>query len=90
MKNDQRRFETSLKMPSKVGIIAFTILGVVAFLLCFLGLAFTAPKPVATWKILVGGIGGAIFLGVVMVATLRFGRYLLMKRLGDNSNITIQ
>ncbi|MEJ2234671.1 MAG: hypothetical protein P8X67_12165 [Syntrophobacterales bacterium] len=90
MKIDKRALETSLGMTSKAGIIAFTIVGVGLFLLTFLGLAFTLPKPMATWKILVGASGGAIFVGVVIVATLRFGRYLLTKLFGENANTTIQ
>ncbi|MEJ2364069.1 MAG: hypothetical protein P8075_07835 [Deltaproteobacteria bacterium] len=90
MRINQRVREASLKMTSKAGIIAFTVFGVAGFLLTFLGLAFTSLKPMATWKILVGGVGGTIFVGVVIVAALRFGRYLITKLFKENANTTIQ
>jgi len=90
MKNDERRFETSLKMTSKVGIIACTIVGAALYLLGYLSLAFTSPKPMATWEFLVGGIGGAILVGVVIAASLRFGRYLLTKLFMENANSKIR
>ena len=77
-------------MTSKAGVIAFAILGVVAFLLTFLGMAFTTPKAMATRKILFGGIGGAIFVWVLIVVLLSFVRYLLMKLVGKNTNRAIQ
>jgi uncharacterized membrane protein len=90
MKINQRALETSLKMTSKAGIIAFTVFGVVSFLLVFLGMTFTALKPMATWKTMVWGIGGAICVGVVIVAALSFCRYLLTKLFGENANTTVQ
>ena len=90
MKINQRALETSLKITSKTGITAFTIFGIVGFLLVFLGISFTAPKPMATWKTMVWGIGGAICVGVVIVTILRFCRYLLTKLFGENANTTVQ
>ncbi len=90
MKIKKGALETSLKMTGKAGIIAFTILGVVAFLLTFLGMVFTNPRVMADWKILVGAIGGTIFVGVVIAAVLFVGRHILMKLVGENTDTTNQ
>ena len=90
MKIDQRALETSLKTTSKAYIMAFTIFGVVVYLLVYLGAVFTAPKEIATWKILIGAIAGAIFVSVVIVAVLILGRHLLMKLVDENTDTTIQ
>ena len=78
-KNDHRRLEISSKMTGNVGIVVFTLLGIVIYLLAFSGIAFTTPKPMAFWKLLVGGIGGALFIGVITVAVLRFFRFFLLR-----------
>lgn len=77
-KNDHRRHEMSLKMTSNVGITLFTLIGIALYLLTFLSLAFTTPKPMAFWKLLVGSIGGSLFVGAVVVVVLRIFRFLLM------------
>ena len=78
-KNDQRRLEISSKMTSNLGIVIFTLIGIVVYLLTFLGIAFTTPKPMGFWKLLVGGIGSALFIGAITVAVLRFFRYFLSR-----------
>ncbi len=87
MKVDQRRLETGLKMTSKAGIITFTIFGVFGFLITFLVIALATPDAMATWKVVVGSIGGAIFIGLLIVVVLRFSRYLLNKLAGSNMDI---
>ena len=77
-------------MTSKAYIVAFTIFGVVVYLIVYLGAVFTAPKEIATSKILVGAIAGAIFVGVVIVAVLFLGRLLLMNLVDENSDTTVQ
>ena len=76
-KNNDRRLEMRLKMTSNVGIIVFTLIGIALFLLTFLAASFTSPRPVAFSKILVGSIGGALFVGGVIIAILLFFRFLL-------------
>ena len=78
MKINQRALETSLKMTSKAGIIAFTTFGVVVFLLVFLGMVFTTPKTIPAWKIVFGAV------------VLYFGRYLLIKLVEKNTDTTIR
>jgi membrane protein implicated in regulation of membrane protease activity len=87
--NDRRRLETSLKMVSTVGIIVFTIIGVTIYLLTFLGIAFTTPNAMSTWKFLVDGIGGAIIVGVFIIAILRLFRRVLMKQVQKNKPINL-
>ena len=79
-KNDQRKLEMRLKMTSNVGITVFSLIGIVLYLLTFLGLAFTTPKPMVLWKLLVGGIGGALFVGAVVAGVLRLFRFLLTNK----------
>jgi hypothetical protein len=43
-----------------------------------------------TWKILLGAIGGAIFVGVFIAAVLIFVRHLLMKLVGQNTDTAFQ
>ena len=80
MKNKHLKLKMNLKMTSNVGIIVFTLIGIAIYLLTFLGVAFTAPKLMAFWKIVVYGVGGALFVGMFIVAVLRFFRYFLMKQ----------
>ncbi len=86
MKINQRAIKTSLKMTSKAGIFAFTIFGVVVYLLAFFGTALTTTEAMATWKILVGSIGGAIFIAVLIMSVLRFSRYIIMKLSESSTN----
>ena len=88
MKINQRRFKTGLKMTSKSGIITFTILGVVVYLLTYLGIAFATTEGMATRKILIGSISGAIISGMLIIAVLRFSRYVIIKL--SDSNMDIQ
>ena len=88
MKINQRGLKTGLKMTSKPGITAFTIFGVVIYLLTFLGITFTTTEVMTTPKILVGSIGGAIFNGILIIAVLRVSRYFLIKL--SDSNMDIQ
>ena len=87
MKIDQSRLETGLKITSKGGIVAFTIIGVFCYLIIFLGIALGKQYSIGTWKIAVGSIGGAIFIGLFIVVVLRFSRYLLIKLASSNFNI---
>jgi len=87
MRIDQRRLETGLKMSSKGFIIAFTILGVFGYLITFLVITLATPDAIGTWKIAVGSIGGAVFIGLLIVVVLRFSRYLLIKLAGLNMDI---
>ena len=89
MKIRKRRLETDLKMTSKAGILAFTIFGVAIYLLTFLGIALTTTEAMATWKILVGSIGGAVFSGILIIFGLRVGRYLIMKLSNSIADIAI-
>jgi hypothetical protein len=71
MKMDERRSRTSPKMTSSVGIDAFTLgLGILWFLVSVFGIALTLQKPMATWKLLLGGIVGTLFAGGGMFASL--------------------
>ena len=87
MQIDQRRLETGLKMTSKAGIIAFTLFGVLGFLIIFLVIALATPDAMATWNVVVGSVGGVIFVGLLIVVVLRFSRYLLIKLAGSNMDI---
>ena len=84
-KDNHRRIEMNLKMLSKVGIIAFTVFGVTVYLITFLAIAFTSPKPMALWKLLVGGVGGAFLAGVFIPSVLFFFRYLFMRKVSKNT-----
>ncbi len=75
-------------MTSHSGTTAFTIFGVVVYLLSFLGITFTSTEVMTTRKILVGSIGGAIFCGIFIIAVLRVSRYFLIKL--SDSNMDIQ
>ena|GEM_PF-4094593 len=74
-------------MSSKGFIIAFTILGVFGYLITFLVITLATPDAIGTWKIAVGSIGGAVFIGLLIVVVLRFSRYLLIKLAGLNMDI---
>lgn len=87
MKIRKRRIETGLKMTSKAGILVFTIFGVAIYLLTFLGIALTTTEAIATWKMPVGSIGGAVFSGMLIISGLRVGRYLIMKLSKSNADI---
>ncbi len=87
MKINQRAFKTGLKMTSKSGIIAYTIFGVLVYLLTFLGITLTSKEAMATWKILVGSIGGAVFIGILIIAGLHGSRYLIIKFSDSNTDI---
>lgn len=87
MKFTQRGLKTGLKITSKSGIFIFTIFGVIVYLLTFLGIALTTTEVMATWKLLVGSIGGAIFSGMLIIAVLRFSRYVIIKLSDLNSDI---
>ena len=87
MKINKRGLRTGLKMTSKSGITAFTIFGVLLYLLTFLGITFTSTEVMATRKILVGSIGGAILSGILIIAVLRASRYFLMKYTDPNMDI---
>ena len=74
-------------MTSRSGIAAFTIFGVVIYLLTFFGISFTMTEVKATWKILAGSIGGAIFSAILIIAVLKAGRYFVMKLSDSNADI---
>ena len=86
MKINQRAFKTGLKMTSKSGIIAYTIFGVLVYLLTFLGITLTSKEAMATWKILVGSIGGAAYIGILIIGGLRGIRYLMIKFSDSNTD----
>lgn len=90
MKINQRALETSLKMTSNTGIIVFTVIGVVIYLSAFLGGVFTSPKALATWKILLGTIGGAIFVGVLVAGSLIIMRYFMVKLVTESRDPAIK
>ncbi len=73
-------------MTSKSGMLAFTIFGVVVYLLSFFGITLTTIEAIATWKILVGSIGGALFIAVLIMLVLRFSRYIIVKLSESNTN----
>ena len=87
MKINKRGLEIGLKMTSKSGISAFTIFGVAVYLLAFLGMAFTTTEIMATRKILVGSIGGVIFIGILIITVLRVSRHFILKLTDSNREI---
>ncbi len=64
MKINQRAFTTGLKMTSKSGILAFTILGSAFYLVVFWSLAHTSPEPIVSWELLIWSIGGIIYFNL--------------------------
>lgn len=89
MKIDKRRLDTSLKITSRKGIFAFTVFGVVGYLLFFSFIAFETLKEIDTWKIYVGAFGGAIFVGAAIIFSLRLSRYILIRLIDKNVDTTI-
>jgi len=82
MKIDQHALETGLKMTSKNGIIAFTIIGVAIYLIILLWVSISAIEIMPTWKILFGSVGGAGFVTFLIIFILKLNRYFIL-RLAD-------
>jgi Na+-driven multidrug efflux pump len=78
-KNRYLRLETNLRITSKVGIIFFTLIGIAVYLLMFLGVAFTASKPLAFRTVAVYGVGGALLVGAFILAVLCLFRYFIRR-----------
>ena len=81
---NKRRLETSLKMSSGKGILAFTVFGVVGYLITFLSLVFEGSDKIGTLKIFFGALFGAIFVGVSIILVMRLSRYFLLKLIEKN------
>jgi len=67
MINDKLRRQTNIKMFSKSGIIGFSILGMVVYLLTFLSIIYVIPKKIDIWTIFIGGAGGTLLSGLFIV-----------------------